>query len=165
MQERSVNERLTALLDDAGATYRLIAHPPEGRTVEASALRGHPPAQGAKSLVVVVRPNKRTRRHILAVIPGDRRVDLLRIAESAGARKAGFADRETAEELAGSASGTIVPFSFRPELEVLVDEDLLEHDILYFNAARLDLSMALATKDYLRVVNPRTARISEPPVG
>lgn len=158
---RTVYQRLRQLADLHGAGYRMIAHAPEGRTEAASALRGHALAQGAKSLVVEARPTKRTCRYVLAVVPGDRRVDLGRIAELAGGRKAGFAARGTAERLAGSVSGSIIPFSFHPELELIVDEDLLRHDVLYFNAARLDLSMALPTDDYVRMARPRTARISE----
>ncbi len=37
---------LVADLDAAGARYRLIDHPPEGRTERVSAMRGHPVAQG-----------------------------------------------------------------------------------------------------------------------
>ncbi|MBT2377964.1 prolyl-tRNA synthetase [Streptomyces sp. CB00316] len=157
--------RLRQLADHHGAAYRLIPHAPEGRTREASVLRGHDLAQGAKCLVVAARPTKRTCRYVLAVVPGDRRVDLDRIAGLTGCRRAGFADRDTAERLAGSVSGSIIPFSFHPDLELIVDEDLLRHDTLYFNAARLDLSMALPTADYLRMVRPRTARISAPPAG
>ncbi|TQL22833.1 YbaK/EbsC family protein [Streptomyces sp. SLBN-134] len=154
-------QRLRALADHHGADYRLIEHVPEGRTEVASALRGHALTESAKSLVVAVRPTKRTCRYVLAVVPGDRRLDLARVAECAGGRKAGFADRETAERLAGSVSGSIIPFSFHPDLELIVDEDLLRGDTLFFNAARLDLSMALATEDYLRMARPRIARIAE----
>jgi Ala-tRNA(Pro) deacylase len=153
--------RLCALADQHAAAYRLIEHEPEGRTEVVSAMRGHDLAQSAKCLVVAVRPTKRTCRYVLAVIPGDRRLDLQRVAECAGGRKAGFADRETAERLAGSVSGSIIPFSFHPDLELVVEEDLLRNDVLFFNAARLDLSMALATEDYLRMARPRTARITE----
>ncbi|CAL9339283.1 hypothetical protein SUDANB106_00235 [Streptomyces sp. enrichment culture] len=160
--DRTTYLRLRALADRHGASYRLIEHPPEGRTEAASALRGHALAQSAKCLVVVVRPDKRTCRYVLAVIPGDRRLDLRRVAECTGGRRIGFADRETAERLAGSVSGSIIPFSFHPDLELIVEEDLLRGDVLYFNAARLDVSMALATDDYLRMARPRTARITEP---
>ncbi|MER6019345.1 YbaK/EbsC family protein [Streptomyces anulatus] len=155
--------RLQWLADHHGAAYRMIPHAPEGRTREASALRGHDLAQGAKCLVVAARPTKRTCRYILAVVPGDRRVDLDRIGQLTGCRRTGFAGRDTAERLAGSVSGSIIPFSFHPDLELIVDEELLRHETLYFNAARLDLSMALPTADYLRMARPRTARISAPP--
>ena len=70
-----------------------------------------------------------------------------------------FASSEIAERLAGSVAGTILPFSFNPELEVVVDPSLLENDEIYFNAARLDRSMALKTSDYVRIARPRLLRI------
>ena len=52
-------------------------------------------------------------------------------------------------------SGTILPFSFHPELELIVDPGLLKHPEIYFNAARLDRSLALNTEDYVRLAEPR----------
>ena len=68
--------KLIRLLDRAGVRYRLIDHPPEGRTLEASALRGHPAPQAAKCMVTRVKLSKKIARYALAVIPGDRRADL-----------------------------------------------------------------------------------------
>ena len=39
------------------------------------------------------------------------------------------------------------------------DPALLDCDELYFNAGRLDRSVALASEDYLRLAGPRIARI------
>src|SRR5437016_5379433 len=135
-------ERLISSLTEAGARYRVIDHPHEGRTEIVSGYRGNPLEQAAKCLVVMVKTGKRTRRYFLAVVPGDRRVDLGALKQLAGAEKtyAGFADADKAEELAGSVSGTILPFSFRPDLELVADPGLLEHEEIYFNAARLDRS-------------------------
>jgi Ala-tRNA(Pro) deacylase len=72
----------------------------------------------------------------------------------------GFAARDVAERLSGSASGTILPFSFDPALELIVDPALLAHDEVYFNAARLDRSLALRTEDYLALAHPRVAPIA-----
>lgn len=47
-----------------------------------------------------------------------------------------------------SVSGTILPFGFHPDLELVVDPRLLEHPEIFFNAARLDRSLALNTQDY-----------------
>ena|SRR2546421_2414465 len=68
--------------------------------------------------------------------------------------------RTIAERLVGSVAGTILPFSFSPELEVVVDPSLLENDEFYFNAARLDRSMILKTSDYIALAKPRLGRIA-----
>jgi Ala-tRNA(Pro) deacylase len=148
-------ERLVSLLDGAGARYRIIDHAPEGRTEQVSAHRGHPVACAAKCLVVMVKLDKRTSKYFLAVVPGDARVDLQALRTMAGATYVAFASTLKAETLAGSVSGTILPFSFHSDLELVVDPGLLVHPEIFFNAARLDRSLALNTQDYVRIANPQ----------
>lgn len=153
-------EKLIALLDEHGAAYRLIDHEPEGRTEVVSAYRGHPVAHAAKCMVVMVKTGKKARRYVLAVVPGDARVDLARLKSLAGGVYAGFATPEKAEALAGSTSGTILPFSFHEELELVVDPALLAvTPEIFFNAARLDRSLALRTEDYAAHLRRTGARI------
>jgi Ala-tRNA(Pro) deacylase len=151
--------RLVADLDAIGARYRLLDHEPEGRTELVSALRGNELAQAAKCLVVLVKVGKKQSRYVLAVVPGDARLDLVAVKALHDGTYVGFADTAKAEALAGSVSGTVLPVSYHPDLELVVDPDLLVHDEIFFNAARLDRSMALATEDYLRVAKPRVAPI------
>ncbi|WP_243719309.1 YbaK/prolyl-tRNA synthetase associated domain-containing protein [Actinomadura sp. KC06] len=155
-------ERLIKDLDAAGARYRLIEHAPEGRTELVSALRGHDVAHAAKCLIVMVKIGKKVTRHVLAVVPGDARLDLQAVKALLQGTYASFAGRERAEELAGSVSGTMLPFSYHPGLEVITDPALLRGAELFFNAARLDRSIALATHDYLRIASPRVAPITSP---
>lgn len=152
--------RLIADLDGAGARYRLIDHPPEGRTDLVSALRGHAAAHAAKCLVIMVKVGKRTTRYVLAVVPGTARVDLAAVKALLGGTYAAFAGREKAEELAGSASGTVLPFSYSPDMELVVDPGMLAIPEIYFNAARLDRSVALDTEDYVRIAAPRIEQIT-----
>jgi hypothetical protein len=70
-----------------------------------------------------------------------------------------FASPDIAEKLAGSVAGTVLPFSFNPELELVVDPSLLENDELYFNAARLDRAMVLKTSDDVASAQPCLERI------
>jgi Ala-tRNA(Pro) deacylase len=154
-------DRLITLLDGKGAAYRLIDHPPEGRTETVSAMRGNTLAQAAKCVIVMVKLGKKVTRYVLAVVPGDRRVDLAGLQRLLGGSYATFASRDVAERLAGSVSGTILPFAWHPELELIVDPELAEQPELYFNAARLDRSIALATSDYLALAEPRLERVAE----
>lgn len=158
----SAYDRLIALLDDHHARYRLIDHPPEGRTELVSALRGNRTAQAAKCIVVMVKQGRKVTRHVLAVVPGHARVDLDAVKRLLGGTYAAFASRDVAERLAGSASGTILPFAPGPELTLVVDPGLLEHAEIFFNAARLDRSMALDTADYVRLAQPRVEPIARP---
>ncbi|MFI6015452.1 YbaK/EbsC family protein [Streptomyces sp. NPDC051243] len=157
----TMRARLLDLLTRHKARFRLIEHAPEGRTDVVSAMRGHRTEQAAKCIVVRVKATKKHSRYVLAVVPGDRRVDLGRIQELWAARNVSFADRATAERLSGCVSGSIVPFSFDPALELVVDPALLEHEEIFFNAADLALSVALDVHDYVRIAEPRTETIGE----
>lgn len=154
---------LLAALDGAGARYRLIDHSPEGRTELVSVLRGHPVAQAAKCLIVMaedrqeadpVRPRRGARRRPPRPDGGQgaARRHLRRVRR----HRQGGATR-------GSVTGTVLPFSTSPQLELIADPQLLVHDELFFNAGRLDRSVALASEDYRRIARPRLEPITAPP--
>jgi Ala-tRNA(Pro) deacylase len=154
-------QQLIDVLDSGGARYRIIDHPEAGPTDEASAVRGNQLSHAAKCIVIRVSLGKQARRYVLAVVPGDRRVDLDRVRDLVGGTRAMFASRDIAEQLTGSVSGSITPFSFRPDLELVADPALFEVAELYFNASRLDRSLALASADYHQLARPRIAGITQ----
>lgn len=112
-------------------------------------------------MVVMVKVGKKVTKYALAVVPGDARVDLNAIKSLMRGTYVSFASADIAEKLAGSVAGTILPFSFNPDLELIADPSLLENTELYFNAARLDRSMVLKTSDYVALAKPRMERIAE----
>ena len=150
------------MLDAAGSRYRVIDHPPEGRTELVSEMRGNPVEAAAKCLMLMVKQGKRVTRYVLAVLPGDQRVDFAAIRALYEATFVSFAAPEITERLAGSVIGTVLPIPFDELVELIVDPGLLEHQELYFNAARLDRSLALRTSDYIDLVSPRIERIAHP---
>ncbi|CAM3551783.1 YbaK/aminoacyl-tRNA synthetase-associated domain-containing protein [Bordetella sputigena] len=154
----SVHDRLKALLDDAGVSYRLLRHAAEGRSEAVAAIRGTAVGQGAKALVCRVKLSSTQRAHVLAVFPADRQADLEAIARAAGGKKASLASRDLARELTGCEIGAIPPFVFDDALTLLVDETLgTRYDEIVFNAGRLDASIVMQARDYLALVRPRTA--------
>ncbi len=160
MEQEDTYTRLISLLDEHKAHYRLIDHEPEGRTEVVSPMRGNALSQAAKCIVLMIKLGKKVTKYILAVVPGDARVDLNAVKALMGGTYVAFASPEVAERLAGSVTGTVLPFSFNPEMELVVDPSLLENDEIYFNAARLDRSLALKTSDYFEIARPRLAHIA-----
>jgi Ala-tRNA(Pro) deacylase len=156
----STYERLIALLEEHSARYRLIDHESEGRTDVVSRMRGNRLEQAAKCILVMVKLGKKSKRYVLAVVAGDARVDLGALKGLLGGTYVAFATQEIAERLAGSVSGTVLPFAFDPELTLIVDPGLLEHEEIFFNAARMDRSMALDTDDYVGIAQPKVEPIA-----
>ena len=154
-------DRLIALLNDARAQYRIIDHEPEGQTEVVSRLRGHAIAAAVKCIVLIVKTGRKNTRFVLAVVSGDARVDMQRVRRLFnGATYVGFASTEAAEKLAGSVVGTVLPFAFHADLLLIVDPSLKEHPEIFFNAARLDRSVAIRTEDYFSLARPRVEKIA-----
>jgi len=174
-----IHTRLCALLDGAGASYRVVGHEPEGRTELIARIRGNRTEQAIKSIVVQVRMSRKENRYCLANVPGDCRVDLEAIREHFGregvqpasptpvpggtgvkALSVAIALREKAEALTGCVIGAIPPFSFNDELSLLADPLIQENDEVVFNAGRLDRSIFMKAKDYFRIAAPQLVRIA-----
>ncbi|OZI75035.1 YbaK/prolyl-tRNA synthetase associated domain-containing protein [Bordetella genomosp. 12] len=153
-----VFEQLQDLLTRHGASYQLLRHPAAGKSVEVAALRGTQVSQGAKALVCRIKLSSTQRKHVLAVFPADAQADLQAIAQVTGGKKAALASQELARELTGCEIGAIPPFSFNPELHLIVDPTLRQrHEAIVFNAGRLDASILLRTEDYFRIAQPDIA--------
>jgi Ala-tRNA(Pro) deacylase len=155
-----VFDRLVALLSEAEAKFRVIEHEAEGKSEAISAIRGNRPEQAAKAMVLDVRGGGGGKRQVLAILPGSARLDFDAVAALFEARKCGFASPETAQALTGCVMGAVPPFALNPALSIVVEEDLLANDTLFFNAGRLDRSMELDTRDWMAIARPRVARIA-----
>jgi Ala-tRNA(Pro) deacylase len=156
----TIFDSLVALFEAEQANYRVIEHPPEGKSDLIATLRGTTPSQAAKAMVCNLAggPNEGL---ALVIVPGDRRVDLDAVARYFSAKKAKFADLEKAEAATGCVSGSIPPVVMTNAMPMVVDADLIADEAyLAFNAGRLDRSIIIATADYLRVVKPETAYLT-----
>src|SRR5439155_25996222 len=146
-----VFDRIVGRVGEAKAKFRVIEQEAEGRSEKISVIRGNRPGQAAKALVLDVRGGGGGRRSVLAILPGNRKLDFAAVARLFEARKCGFASPESAQQLTGCAMGAVPPFSLNPELPVVVDEDLLANDTLLFNAGRLDRPVERDTRDWIAV--------------
>lgn len=147
-------QKLTALLDEQKARYRVVEHPSAGKSEEVAKIRGTELGQGAKALVCKVKGNG-VKQAVLAILPADYQADLSKIAEHLGGLRASLASPAEVAELTDCVFGAIPPFSFHPELMLVADPSLLErYEELAFNAGTLERSIILNTEDYQRIVNP-----------
>jgi Ala-tRNA(Pro) deacylase len=155
-----IHQQLCDLLDREGAHYRVIEHEPEGKTELIARIRGNRIEQSIKSIVIQVRQKKKETIYCLANVPGDCRIDFDGIKRYFNADSAAFASREQAQELTSCLIGSIPPFSFSDQLLVLADPLIQENEEVVFNAGRLDQSIFMKLKDYLRIAKPQLVKIA-----
>lgn len=150
-----VFDQLVQLLDGHGARYRVLEHPAEGKSEEVARIRGTAPGQGAKAMLCRTKSASTGENWVLAVLPGDQKLDFRKLAAALGLPKMTLASAEEAAQQTGCVMGAIPPFSLAPQITLVVDPGLLTRfGEIAFNAGRLDRSMVLNSEDYVRIAQP-----------
>ena len=124
-------ERVAAYLRTAGAEARLEELEAGTATAEdAARAAGCPVAQIVKTIVVLCDDD----RPVVALVPGDRRVDLDKVARAADAGRARIARGPEVEAATGFTPGAVAPFPLPDVDRVLIDQGLLAHDLVWVGA-------------------------------
>jgi Ala-tRNA(Pro) deacylase len=110
--------------------------------------------------VLQVRLSKKENIYCLANVPGDCRIDFAGVKSHFNAGSAAFAKPEKAQELTGCVIGSIPPFSFNDQFQVLLDPLVKENEEVVFNAGRLDRSIFMKLDDYIRIAKPELVKIA-----
>jgi prolyl-tRNA editing enzyme YbaK/EbsC (Cys-tRNA(Pro) deacylase) len=123
-------ERVAAFLRQGGVEARLEELEAGTATAEdAARAAGCSLGQIVKSIVVYC-----DERPVLAMVPGDRRVDLQKVARAAEAGNARIARGPEVEQATGFAPGAVAPFPLPGIDRVLMDQNLLGHDVVWIGA-------------------------------
>lgn len=149
-------ERVIAAARAAGLEIAVERFPAGTRTAEDAARAvGCDVAQIVKSLVFVA-----DERPVLALVSGANRLDPERLAAQLGASAARRADGDEARQATGFAIGGVPPFGHRTALPVVIDPDLLTHDVIWAAAGLPDAVFAIAPNDLARASGGRAAQIA-----
>jgi prolyl-tRNA editing enzyme YbaK/EbsC (Cys-tRNA(Pro) deacylase) len=123
-------ERVSSFLRDSGAEAR-IQEFSEGTptAADAAAAVGCGLDQIVKSLVLIC-----GNKAVVALVPGDRRVDPAKVARALGAASARVASPDEVESTTGFPPGAVAPFPLAKVDSVLMERSLLPHPLLWAGA-------------------------------
>jgi len=132
--------------------------------VEVAERVGKPAGQVFKTLVVLsVGPRPRT---YLAVIPGDRELDLKKMAKVVGQKRLQMAAQKQAEKLTGLQVGGISPLALLSKgFGVLVDRSATEHERILVSAGQRGINLELSPHELIRIVKGSSADLTRPTSG
>jgi prolyl-tRNA editing enzyme YbaK/EbsC (Cys-tRNA(Pro) deacylase) len=152
-------ERVSTFLREAGAEARIEAFAKGTPTAaEAAAAVGCELDQIVKSLVLVTEIGP-----IVALVPGDRRGDLDKIAKAAGTASARVASTQEVEQMTGFAPGAVAPFPL-PQVEtVLIERRLLRHPLVWAGAGSPTHLVGLAPVELVRLTRARPSDVVKDP--
>ena len=123
-------ENVATFLRAAGAEARLEEFDAETATAaDAARAVGAEASDIVKSLVVLC-----DGRPVLALVPGDRRGDLAKIARAAGANDARIARAEEVRSITGFEPGAVAPFPLPNVGRVVIDRSLLSKRAVWIGA-------------------------------
>jgi len=149
------------LLDRMGIHYELREYEvdPNDLAAETVAAKiGLPPEQVFKTLVARGDHNG----IVMAVIPGDRELNLKALAAAAGERKVQLVPVKELQGLTGYIRGGVTALAGKRDFPVYVDETVELFDVISISAGVRGLQILIAPADYLRATKGTVAALAEP---
>jgi Ala-tRNA(Pro) deacylase len=151
--------RTLKMLDTTKMKYKLIQHSNEGRCEEVSLIRGHDPSEAIKAILVTIKKSQKNKDRVLALLPGNAFIDFDKLKILFNARSAGMSSPMEVESFLESEPGRVPPFSFNPNVQVIIDKKLVNNQNVYFSAGKTDESIKMDTKDFVTISLERGAKI------
>ena len=99
------------------------------------------------------------KRHVLALMPGHRQLDLKKLSRACGVKRATMADTATAERLTGYLVGGISPFGTKQRLSVVMEESLLACDRVMINAGQRGTMLEMSPADIAAALKAQVAAL------
>ena len=121
----------------------------------AAAAVGRPLEMVCKTLIVKTTGNA----YWIAIVPGDQRFDLRRMAAAVGVPHAEMAPPAEAEKVTGYKVGGISPFAMRRKLPVVIEELLLLLDRIIVNGGRRGVLVEMETRALVELLEARAVEL------
>ncbi len=151
-QVESMSTRAIKYLKQHRVPHQVVTydHREKGAEFAAQALE-FPLAQTIKTLVVALD----NQAYVLALMPGDTKLSLKKIAGACNAKRAAMADNRSAERLTGYLIGGISPFGTQKKLPVLMEKRLLDYDEIVINGGRRGIMLKMSPQDVVTSLNAK----------
>jgi len=149
-------EEIIKLLKTNKISYKETEHEPVYTSEQAAKVRGISISQGAKSLLLKYENN-----FILAVLPGDRKLDSKKLKNLLKIKSFRFASPEEVKEKMGCEIGACYPFGNLIGLPTYADNSFSKNDIVSFNPGLHTRSIEIKWRDFYSLIKPEIVDISE----
>ncbi len=152
-------ERVSSFLREAGVEARIEEFSAGTPTAaDAAAAVGCGLGQIVKSLVLLC-----DERPVLALVPGDQRVDRAKVARAVEAETARIASPAEVEHVTGFVPGAVAPFPLPKVETVVMERELLRHPVVWAGAGSPRHMVGLPPAELGRLARARPMDvISEP---
>ncbi len=141
------------LLDKRGIPYEVYTFSPDIHSATGVAEATGFSLDEVYKTVVLTRPSGKA---LLAVVPGDAKVDVRKVAAALGEKKVAVASHRDAEAITGLQVGGISALALlHKRFEVYVDRSALSHERFLVSAGKRGINLRMSPQDFIRVVGAR----------
>jgi Cys-tRNA(Pro)/Cys-tRNA(Cys) deacylase len=146
-------------LDEMGIPYEVLKQSHQARNVEEAANERGVPVRRVVKTLLARRPDK---RHVIALVRGDQRLSLKKLARLVGIKALEMAPEADVARITGYRVGAVSPLGLRrPDLPIYVDHHILEEPRVSISAGRHDTGLELASQDLIGAVGGQVGDITE----
>lgn len=158
---RPVAATIVKILKDNDYWFEVFEHAPARTSKEAAAIRPeYTLQQGAKALIIRVKPAPPDKKFVMLVMSASDRFDADKVKRLLNIKEIRFATEEEVMEItSGVLPGGVPPFGGLFSLPVYADEGLFDNKEIIFNAGDRSVSVAMKSEDYRKAANPVVAGI------
>jgi Cys-tRNA(Pro) deacylase len=146
-------------LDELGIPYELLEQPHKAKNVEGAAVERRVPVRQVVKTLLVRRPDK---RHVIALVRGDQRLSLKKLARLVGVKVLEMAPEADVPRITGYQIGAVAPLGLRrSDVPIYVDHHVLEEPRVSISAGRHDTGLELSSEDLIKAVSGQVGDITE----
>jgi len=149
-------QKIVKLLKTNDIFYQDTEHEPVYTSAQAAEIRGISASQGAKALLL-----KCESGFILALLPGDRKLDSRKLKDLLNVKGLRFAFPKEVKDIMGCEIGACYPFGNLINLPTYADNYLSTNDTVSFNPGVHTRSIEMKWKDLYMLVKPKMVDISK----
>ncbi len=150
---------VTRLLDSRKIKYTAFELPAEKLGALETARRLDVPAEQVFKTIVVRR--EQPGKYLLAVVPGNRALDLKALAAALGEKKVHLPTQREAEQVTGLQAGGISPLALiNKGFRVILDQSAQNFSEIHISGGQRGLNIRLPVADLVKLVGARLAPIS-----
>jgi len=138
-------------------SFDLIKYEHEEKGAEfAARATGFPLDRTVKTLVIDLGEGK----YCLALLPGDRQLDMKQLAQVFAVKRAAMAAADTAERLTGYLVGGISPFGTKQVLPAVIEKRIRKYAEVLINAGQRGVMIKMAPEDIVKALGCRVEAIA-----
>ena len=149
-------QEIVKLLKIHNIAYEDTEHEAVYTSAQAAQIRGISASQGAKALLL-----KCDSGFILALLPGDRKLNSRKLKNMLNIKNLRFASPEEVKDTMGCEIGACYPFGNLIKLPTYADNCLSTNDTISFNPGIHTHSIEMKWQDFYLLVKPKMVDISE----